>query len=258
MGTERLRRDGGARREPEPPYLPNAALLVQGLRSQMREGNPLWDLWQRWKAGSDPRLFVSHIGGPDGWRSIPWIKPSFIESQRRKFASVPSKFKRLWENEWASGDEGSFLSGEEIHAAIDPDLSEPAQGLPGMAYTLGVDLGLTFDWSALCLTHIGPDHKLTVDAVRFWRGTRARPVSIMAVEEEIVALAQRFHIGRVVLDQWQAAQLSERLGQRRVREVFTVTVDPSRLGSSLRYSPQALLFGAADSDPATPGAGRSA
>jgi hypothetical protein len=79
----------------------------------MREGNPLWDLWQRWKANSDPRLFVSFIGGPDGWKQIQWIKPSFIESQRRKFASVPSKFKRLWLNEWAAGDEGSFLSGEE-------------------------------------------------------------------------------------------------------------------------------------------------
>jgi hypothetical protein len=200
-----------------------------GLRSQMREGNPLWDLWQRWKAATDPRLFVSYIGGPDGWRSIPWIKPSFIESQRRKFASVPSKYRRLWENQWASGDEGSFLSGEEIHAAIDPELSEPAHGLPGIAYTLGVDLGLTFDWSALVLTHISSDHKLTVDAVRFWRGTRSRPVSIMAVEDEIVALSKRFHIGRVVLDQWQAAQLSERLGQRGVRDVFTVAVDPSRL-----------------------------
>lgn len=151
-----------------------------GLRSQQREGVPIWDLWHRWQEGTSPSLFVSYIGGPDGWKLVPWIKPSFIETQRKRFAAVPSKFKRLWQNEWSAGDEGSFLTGEEIHSAIDLTLGEPAQGTPGISYTIGVDLGLTFDWSAVVLSHIGHDHKLVVDAVRYWRGTRARPVSIVS------------------------------------------------------------------------------
>lgn len=199
-----------------------------GLRSQMKEGNPLWDLWQRWKS-NDPHLFVSYIGGPDGWHQVPWITERFIETQRRKFSAVPSKFKRLWENEWATDDTGSFLTGEEIRDAIDPDLSEPATGSEVVRYTLGVDLGLTNDWTAIVVSHIGPDHRLMVDAVRFWRGTRQRPVSITAVEHEIVSLSQRFKINRVTLDQWQSQLLAERLAIRQVPNVFTVAVDPSRL-----------------------------
>jgi hypothetical protein len=210
-------------------YSRHLILTYAGLRSQMREGNPLWDLWQTWQAGTDPRLFVLYIGGPDGWKKVPWIKPSFIESQRRQFAAVPSKFKRLWENEWSTDDAGSFLTGEEIASAIDSTLTEPERGEPSISYTIGVDLGLTFDWSAVVVSHIGPDHKLVVDAVRFWRGTRQRPVSIAAIEDEIIALSKRFRIGRCVLDQWQSHFLAERLHQRGLREVFTVAVDPARL-----------------------------
>jgi hypothetical protein len=72
-------------------------------------------------------------------------------------------------------------------------------------------------------------HKLIVDAVRFWRGTRQRPVSIMAVEDSIIELSKRFWIARCVLDQWQSSYLSERLNQRGLIETFTVAVDPARL-----------------------------
>lgn len=200
-----------------------------GLRSSMHAGNPLWDLWQRWQRGDDPGLHVTYVGGPEGWRSVPWIKPSFIESQRRKFAAVPSKFRRLWLNEWTVDDTGSFLTGEEIAAAVDDTLIEPERGEAGIAYTVGVDLGLTHDWSAVVVSHVATDHRLVVDAVRFWRGTRQRPVSIAAVEEELVAISKRFRIARTVMDMWQSAYLRDRLEQRGVPNCFMVAVDPSRL-----------------------------
>ena len=67
-----------------------------------------------------------------------------------------------------------------------------------------------------------------VDLARTWRGTRNAPVSIEAVEQEIVALSQRFAIERVRLDQWQAAYLKERLQRRRLR-VDLVTIEPTKL-----------------------------
>jgi hypothetical protein len=63
-----------------------------GLKSMARPSVPAFDLWQRWQRGDDPRLFVSFIGGPDGWRLVPWITERLIESERRRFAAVPSKF----------------------------------------------------------------------------------------------------------------------------------------------------------------------
>ena len=95
-----------------------------GLKVDAHEGRPLWDLWQRWQRG-DEGLFVSYIGGPDGWRAVPWMTERFLAQQRRQFAAVPSKFRRLWLNEWASGDEGSFLSSEEIRDALDETATPP-------------------------------------------------------------------------------------------------------------------------------------
>jgi hypothetical protein len=118
-----------ARRCPRIAYFSYA-----GLRSQQRAGNPLWDLWTRWKAGEDSSLFVSYLGGPDGWQSVPWVSARFLDQQRRQFAAVPAKFKRLWLNEWASGDEGAFLTSEEVSDAIDATLPEPETGDTATSY----------------------------------------------------------------------------------------------------------------------------
>ena len=165
-----------------------------GLRSQMRDGNPLWDLWQRWKAGTDPHLFVSYIGGSDGWRQVPWITARFIEQQRKQFAAVPSKFRRLWQNEWASGDEGTFLSSEEIHDAIDLDLVEPDTIEAGDCFG-GLDLALSHDWAAFVITRTDERGRLVVVAIRFWRGSRQKPISLMAVEDTVSRLAAQFNCG---------------------------------------------------------------
>ena len=200
-----------------------------GLRSQQRAGVPLWDLWLRWKA-NDPSLFVSYLGGEDGWRSVPWITERFIDQQRRQFAAVPAKFRRLWLNEWATGDEDAFLSADEIRDATDPAMVEAVRGEPGIEYALGVDLGLTSDYSAAVVTHLEPnDGRLVVDCVRHWVGTKAAPVSLVQVEEELVSLARRFPLRKVVIDQWQGALLAERLRARGVRPVEVVTLESSRL-----------------------------
>jgi hypothetical protein len=94
---------------------------------------------------------------------------------------------------------------------------------------MGVDIGLTFDWTAVVVWHFGPDHRLVVDAIRFWRGIRQHPVSVMAVEDEIVKLSSRFTLERCIVDQWQSRLLAERLELRGVPGVQTVVVDPTRL-----------------------------
>ncbi len=212
-----------ARRCPRSVYLSYA-----GLRHQAHEGVPLWDLWQRWKGGSDPRLHVTFIGGPEGWRAVPWITESFIASQRRQFAAVPSKFRRLWLNEWASGDEGSFLSGEEIAAALDLSLHEPAFGVPGIVYAMGIDLGLTRDLSAVVISHVTPDGILIPDVIKTWQGSKGHPVSLEAVAGEVLALSRRFALKRVVLDQWQGAMMAEGL-KRAGLNVRLITCGPSQL-----------------------------
>ena len=201
-----------------------------GLRAQQRDGNPLWDLWQTWQAGTDPRLHVTYIGGPDGWRSVPWIRAALIDQQRQQFLHVPSKFRRLWLNEWSTGDEAGFLAPEEIAAAIDRTLSEPARGVPGYAYHLGCDAGLTHDMTSVVISHCDPvDAKLVIDVVRLWRGSKAVPVDLQVVEDEIVRLHQRFALKTATFDAWQTVHLASRLRRRGLPGVRTVAVETSRL-----------------------------
>ena len=201
-----------------------------GLRSQMHEGYPLWDLWRRWKSGTDKELFVSYVGGPDGWRVAPWITERFLDQQRRQFAAVPSKFKRLWMNEWATGDEAAFLTDLEVSDATDHALIEPPRGIPGVSYALGVDLGISYDWTAVVVTHVDlGSFKLVVDAVRFWRGTTQHPVNLMEVEAEILELQERFSFDAIEMDAWNARLLADRLLAQGVPNVRTVPMDPTRL-----------------------------
>jgi phage terminase large subunit-like protein len=202
-------------------------LSYAGLKVHAREGNPLWDLWQRWQARTDPRLFVSYIGGPDGWKQVPWITPAFIAQQRRQFAAVPAKFQRLWQNEWVTDDVGSFLSAQEIREAIDPALTEASGPVIGAA--IGVDIGLTRDTTAVVASHVHPvTYQLTVDAVRILRGTKAKPVSLSTLEDVIVDLARVLGTRKVTCDQWQASMLAERLRARGL-SVHLVTCDVARL-----------------------------
>jgi hypothetical protein len=201
-----------------------------GLRSQQREGVPIFDLWQQWKAGDDASLFISYLGGANGWKSVPWISERFIEQQRKQFAAVPSKFKRLWLNEWAAGDEDAFLTAEEIADAVDPTLVEPAAGDSGAVYTLGVDLGLKHDYAAAVVTHLDEDGRVIVDAIRYWIGTRTSPVDLTVLEDELVDLASRFRPRRTVFDFWQAALLAARLEARHISGgIETVTFESGRL-----------------------------
>ena len=199
-----------------------------GLRSQQHPGNPWFDLLRRARRGDDPKLFYSRIGGPTGWQQIPWITPAWVAGIKRQFATVPAKFHRLVLNEPASSDT-AFLTPEEIHDAREATRTTGVRVDPDARYALGLDLGLTHDWSAAVLMHIDAQRRAVVDLTRAWRGTPTAPVALAEVEEEIVRLAQRFPIGQIVMDAWQAQYLAQRLFQRGVRGVRTTTIDPAHL-----------------------------
>jgi hypothetical protein len=183
-----------------------------GLRSQRHKGNPWHDICERATApGSN--VFWAYVGGVDGWRQIPWITQRWIDEMRERFATVPSKFDRLVLNIWSTSD-SAFVTEEEMAAAVDHALTEPTGPAPGTDYALGVDLGLVNDWTALVLVHANTRGYLIVDAVRTWRGTRTEPVDLQSVQDEIVALAQRFGVRKILIDQWQAAFLQQQLARQ--------------------------------------------
>jgi hypothetical protein len=196
-----------ARRSPLIAYFSYA-----GLNSQRRKGNPWYDVTTTAREGSDPRLYWWELTGPNAWKVIPWATPAWVESMRAQFSACPSKYKRLVENAWTTGDDG-LVSAEELAAAL-IDGPEPEYGDPSRDYFCGIDLGLKNDFSSLALVSLDSNSHACVDVVRFWRGTPDRPVRIGDVEAEIDRLRGRFNICKITADFWQAAQLIERARER--------------------------------------------
>ncbi len=199
-----------------------------GLRSQARRGVPWFDLVHAAREKSDPALYAEILSGPDAWREVPWLTQSWVDDMRRQFSTCMSKFQRLVCNEVAQS-ESALISTPELQDAL-VDVAEPEYGERGVAYAMALDLGLTHDWSALVLGHVdGLTGRVLPDVVRVWRGTPEQPVSLAAVEETVVTLARRFRLKRIVVDQWQAGYLVERLRARNVAGVQLVTVEQAKL-----------------------------
>lgn len=209
-----------------------------GLRHQQKPGVPLYDLERRVEAGDDPQLWGLILRGPEAWKAVPWITRPFIEAQRKQLATVPSRYRRLWENVPAGADGDSFLAEGELEAAIDRELEEPAEGERWQSYTCGVDLGLKRDYTAVVVTHVDPTtYRIVADVVRVWRGSPERPVSLSEVEEELVRLHTRFHFDQLTIDSWNASLLAERLRARGVRMVDEIAITPAvldRLATELK------------------------
>ncbi len=176
-----------------------------------RKGALLHDLYQRGLAGTDPGMLFVWFDG-DQANPASWITPAYLEQQRRRLPD--HMFKRLHRNEWTSGS-GSFLTRDDVHAALDPELANIHSG-QGQLYFVGVDLGLVNDATAIAVVHRDPvSDKVITDHVQTFKGSPTNPVVIGQVEEHLAALHQNFHrLGHVAVDPYQAVSLMQRLRER--------------------------------------------
>jgi hypothetical protein len=173
---------------------------------------PLYDLLQRAKQG-DPRIAYNYVGGQGDrapWVIVPWITPAWVDEQRALLTHAPNRFRRMILNVPAGPDAG-LIAADELQDAIDKTLSEPETGVPGTRYVMAVDLGIANDWSCICLTHVDEDSRVVVDLTRTWRPQNGERVNLGDVEIEIRRLAARFTLEKIILDQWQAEYIQQRL-----------------------------------------------
>lgn len=196
-----------------------------GLRSQQRPGVPLYDLLQRARAGDDASFHYSYMGKAQ-WFTVPWVTAEWIARLRRQLGAAPARFIRLVENRVAPADD-AFVTDDELAAAMDPAWIEPTHGAPGTLYVGGADLGLMRAWSGVVVGHVDAGGVFVVDALRSWKASTGRPVSLEAVEAEILTLAARFPLapprdgaGGFRMDPWQGALLAERLERHGVPVVL--------------------------------------
>lgn len=182
-----------------------------GMKAQMVEGNPLYDLYRVGKAGTDPKLHMLWLSGEAPYRLLPpgFIRAGYLDEQRQMLP--PNRFKRMHLNEWGGAD-ASFLTEEEIARAVDVGLlvAESSKA----PHVMAVDYGRSHDHTALVVGRPEEDGRVVVVNALAIKGTRANPVPLDVVEAAILDWVERYRVERIHIDPFQMIGSAERIAKR--------------------------------------------
>jgi phage terminase large subunit-like protein len=168
--------------------------------------------WQeRWRtiARDSERWHVHTFSQP-----APWISPAELAEAERR--NSRSRFRRLFWGEWVS-QSGDALDEVDIQAAINPNL-QPGLLRQGDFYVAGLDLGIKHDHSALVVlagSHQSLQLRL-VEATSWAPDPSTGKVSLMRIEDAVLAAHGRYGLRVVGFDPYQAELMAQRLTARRV------------------------------------------
>jgi len=124
-----------------------------------------------------------------------WIPPEKLAQDKRTVA--PSIARRVYDNEWISEDEQTYLTRAELDAvearSRELGLKPYSNARPGVKYVASIDYGSVKDWCAMCVLGVYPDGTNRVVKLDVVRGSRATPVSLASVNTwaEMVNIAFR-------------------------------------------------------------------
>lgn len=205
-----------------------------GLKAQMVDGNPLYDLYRAGLAGTDPTLYFMWRSGLEAYDDLPpgFIRAGYLDEQRRALPS--NRFNRLHLNQWGEQDVG-FLTGEEIAAAT---VKTPAPDRSARPHVLAIDYGRSKDHTALMAAARDEFNNILVSAALTLKGSPEHPVPLDVVEDAIVDHVERFNVQRVIVDPWQMIGSAERLSKRLQWPLFdTATADAKPTAKAIVLRP---------------------
>jgi hypothetical protein len=142
----------------------------------------------------------------------PLIQPWILEQERER---DPDMFAREYEAKFLSGV-GAVWSSDLVREAVRkaPD-DRPA--LAGEHYTAAIDAaGGTGDAFTLAIGHRTPAGRVIVDRMRSWTGTKAAPVQIDHVLDEVALDAAAYNSAPVAIDNWASQVIKQQLVARGV------------------------------------------
>lgn len=154
-------------------------------------------------AKDDPSWYVHDLHGPP-----PWVDPDEIESERRRL--FPSKFARLWLNEWAEAED-SISDPADIAAAC--ILDGPLAPDRSKSYIITLDLGVRNDRTAAVIAHAertADGVQVVVDRLAVWTPKPLRPVKLDDVKAWLIEMGRAYR-ATVHYDPSQAYLLIEQL-----------------------------------------------
>ncbi len=151
---------------------------------------------------------VNEVAGP-----LPWVSASDLEMQAAML--LPSEFARRHLNRWTTAED-RLTTGEDLAACV--RLDGPQGPVPGRYYVASLDVGLKNDRTVAAVLSVpsaweGRAPVVRLDRMAVWEGSRDAPVELDAVEAWLLEVIQSYG-APVVVDPYQAAQLTQRLRSR--------------------------------------------
>ncbi len=140
-----------------------------------------------------------------GSELAPWLSQRDMDEQEATLH--PADFARYWRCEWVE-PKGSWITVEMYNAA---ERGQEAISAPIEARCVGfVDVGLVHDATAIAVCHADGEN-VALDTLRTMQGRKSEPVSLEALEAEVIDLTNRYHVSRWIFEAPQAAASVERL-----------------------------------------------
>ena len=173
----------------------------------------------------------AYLYAPEGIQAS-WLTDEWVEQMRSTLP--PEVFMRLIENKWTEGS-GSFITRAMLDSCVDPEWLPQLLGSDTSRYVAALDLGLVHDKTALAICHF-EDGGPVLDYLGVWEGSQSTPVSIAAVEDELLQISNRFRLRKLLVDPWQMQASIQRLKGRISISEYRFTAESVRRLSEALYT----------------------
>lgn len=193
------------------PKVPNCKLIAMSSAGEPSH----WTRDVLEKAQTNPLWRVNEVPGP-----VPWLNAEELEAL--KWDLPPSAYERLVLNIWSEAEDRAVSEEDWNYAARDYSSLSPQ---PNIRYIIAVDIGILNDASVMVIAHKEPiddqarfgPHRVVVDHVERWKGSKKKPINPSDVEDWLVQQAPRWNRATVYADPDQFRGNVLNLNRRGVR-----------------------------------------
>jgi len=158
------------------------------------------------------------------------VNPKNVPSAylRTKYREDRDNYEREFGAQFSDKISG-WLEDAHLRKAIVPELQPKLAGIPGVPTFMGIDLGLTTNGTAICITAVNQEHEIELLFADVWYPTAAiidpiyssyvknmETLSFEKIADWIAELVHKYNVRDGIFDQWTGEPLKQLLAKKRV------------------------------------------
>lgn len=149
---------------------------------------------------------------------------------RKEFPDMtPEDFEMEFGAEFSGTAGEAFFPRDSVVACFPPNIQHSSMGKPGFVYYAHLDPASSSHNYALVVCHKENfmtaknegSFNIVVDHIHWWSPTPGNPIRVEDVDNYVISLKHRFHLGMVTYDQWQSDASIEKLKKKGIPAKLT-------------------------------------